>query len=64
MLGHMLPEGQCSAPCFQNDTAEAHWLGIWDNAIRTLFFYNLSLTDYHFWKHEDNFLRKKHSVSK
>ena len=33
----MISPWQCSDTCYQEDTAEAHWLGIWNFAISTIF---------------------------
>ena len=42
MLGHMLPGGQCSAACCQDDTTVAHWFRIWDFSTSTIFSWSLT----------------------
>ena len=61
-LGHMLPGWHCSVTYCQDDTAEAHWLGIWNFASFTIF--SWSLVCWHFYKCQDTFLRQKTFRSK
>ena len=54
MLGHMLPGWQCLATCYQDDTAEAQYFGIWDFVPSTIFFWSLAHQQAFFssiWKH-------------
>ena len=52
------PSWQCSPTCCSTDPAEAEWIGQRDSASYAIFT-GPSPTDYHFFKHLDNFLREK-----
>ena len=41
-LGHNYVSWQCSATCWKMTRTEAHWLGIWDFATSTTFFWSLT----------------------